>query len=144
MSSNDAFRLVEAIQGIKTSKRSGLSPSVLAQLLKLPGSDEMDDTVDALGALNPALVASLKQSAAIRFEEESGRFYFNFAQQFKSAYDFDLALKERSPVIIDDPDVSYEGLMDYIEVRCIEIAYCHFQRRHRCHIPVLTLVYFGF
>jgi hypothetical protein len=124
MSSTDTFRLVEAVQSIKTSKRHGLSPSVLAQQLKLPGSDDAEDNLQGLRKLDPVLARSLEQSSAIRFEEDTGRFYFNFAQQFKSAYDFDVALKERSPIIIDDPDISYEGLMEYIEVRVIAFVFC--------------------
>lgn len=113
----DTFKLVEAIGLIKSSKRHGCSPSVIAQQLKLASSDDIVDNLSDFRLLSPTLAAALEQSDSLIYDEQSQRFFFKFAQQFKSAYEFDVALKERSPVIIVDPDISFEGLLEYIEVR---------------------------
>ena len=117
MSASETIKLVEAIGIIKSSKRHGCSPGVVAHQLKLPHSDGVIDGLSDFQQLYPELAASLAKSESIVYDEESKKFFFKFAQQFKSAYEFDLALKDRSPVIIIDPDISFEGLMEHIEVR---------------------------
>ena len=117
MSVTDTFKLVEAIGLIKSAKRHGCSPSVIVQQLKLASEDAVVDNLSDFRLLSPTLASTLEQSESLVFDEATQRFYFKFAQQFKSAYEFDIALKERSPVIIVDPDISFEGLLEYVEVR---------------------------
>lgn len=111
------MKLVEAITFIKKSKRHGCAPAVLSSHLNLTSEDVKLDTLEDFRRLDPFLCSGLEKSDSIRYDDEEGRFFFKFAQQFRSAYEFDLALKERSPVIIVDPEISYEGLMEHIEVR---------------------------
>lgn len=111
------MRLVEAITVIKKAKRHGCAPAVVASSLNLASDDTKLDTLEDFRRLDPFLCAALEKSESVRYDDEEGRFFFKFAQQFRSAYEFDLALKERSPVIIVDPEISYEGLMEHIEVR---------------------------
>jgi len=115
--STDTFKLVEAIGLIKASKRHGCAPSVIVQQLKLVSEDVIVDNLSDFRLLCPTLAAALEQSDSLVFDEQSCKFFFKFAQQFKSAYEFDIAVKERSPVIIVDPDISFEGLLEHIEVR---------------------------
>lgn len=135
MSSAETLKLVEAIGVIKSSKRHGCAPGVVARQLKLPESDGLIEGLSDFSRNYPELAASLAKSESIYFDEAVNKFFFKFPQQFKSAYEFDLALKERSPVIIIDPDISFEGLMEHIEVRftffCKEVVFCRLVEVHR-------------
>lgn len=112
-----SVRLVEAIGFIKKAKRHGCAPYVLARHLNLVSEDAHIDTLEDFRKVDAALLASLEKSDSVVFDDEEKKFFFKFVQQFRSSYEFDLALKERSPVIIVDPEISYDGLMEYIEVR---------------------------
>lgn len=118
------MRLVEAITVIKKSKRHGCAPAVVASSLNLASDDAKLDNLEDFRRLDPFLCSALEKSESVRYDDDQGRFFFKFAQQFRSAYEFDLALKERSPVIIVDPEISYEGLMEHIEVRPINLWNC--------------------
>lgn len=124
MNASDTYKLVEAIGSIKASKRHGCAISVIVDKLKLAPPEQIIDTLDQFMQIDPTLANGLLQSDAVYFEPESHKFFFKFAQQFMSKYEFDVALKQRSPVIIVDPDISFEGLMGYIEVR-VQFSFPH-------------------